>query len=292
LESWTYSQHLLLRLHRQFHDCNIDPSVKAFELARFGAGRFYSVLEHKANIQCMGKDPRSDITSIEKFEMQNVEFYYPARPDVKVLNGLNLSVTCGQKVAVVGESGSGKSTVMALLERFYDVSGGVVKVNGLDIREYNVNKLRRCIGYVGQEPVLFATSIRENIMQGAMSASNEDFSQACADANLGFVEGLPKKYDTFVGSGGSQFSGGQKQRIAIARALLKKANFLFLDEATSALDNTSEKMIQSTIDGISNKTAAGLGIVSIAHRLSTVRNSDIIYVMSRGVVMSKATMES
>ncbi|CAE7539788.1 ABCB1 [Symbiodinium natans] len=267
----------------------IGPAMKAAQTA---AGRFFQAVENKPNIQCREGDQRLDITSIDKFQFESVHFTYPARPEVKVLNGLSLTIQRGQKVAVVGESGSGKSTVMALLERFYDPDSGAVLVNGQNMTSFKISSLRRCIGYVGQEPVLFASSIRHNIMQGNPSASKEDFTKACEDAQLGFVDGLPNKYNTFVGSGGGQLSGGQKQRIAIARALLKKASFLFLDEATSALDNTSEKMIQATIDSISANTTEGLGIVSIAHRLSTVRNSDLIYVLSRGSLVEKGTHAS
>ncbi|CAL1142099.1 unnamed protein product [Cladocopium goreaui] len=266
---------------------NLDPSIKAMQAARMAAGRFFQAKENKPTIQCRGTDSRQELTSIEKFEFQSVSFFYPARPEVKILNGLSLTLQRGQKAAVVGESGSGKSTVMALLERFYDPSSGVVQVNGHDMKNFKTSSLRRCIGYVGQEPVLFASSIKHNIMQGFPNASKEDFQQACDDAQLGFVDSLPEKYNTFVGAGGGQLSGGQKQRIAIARALLKKASFLFLDEATSALDNNSEKMIQQTIDSISSKAENGLGIVSIAHRLSTVRNSDLIYVLSRGSLVEK-----
>lgn len=266
---------------------NLDPSIKAMQAARMAAGRFFQVKENKPAVQCRGTDNRQELQSIEKFEFQSVHFYYPARPEVKILNGLSLTLQRGQKSAVVGESGSGKSTVMALLERFYDPSSGVVQVNGHDMKNFKISSLRRCIGYVGQEPVLFASSIKHNIMQGFPNATKEDFTQACEDAQLGFVDNLPEKYNTFVGAGGGQLSGGQKQRIAIARALLKKASFLFLDEATSALDNTSEKMIQGTIDNISAKAEKGLGIVSIAHRLSTVRNSDLIYVLSRGSLVEK-----
>mmetsp|Transcript_30535 Transcript_30535/g.54595 ORF Transcript_30535/g.54595 Transcript_30535/m.54595 type:complete len:1272 (-) Transcript_30535:403-4218(-) len=268
---------------------NIDPSVKAFTAGRYAAGRFFSVLDRQTSIQCRGSDLRKEIQSIESMELRDVHFCYPARPGVKVLNGLSLVVKRGQKIAVVGESGSGKSTVMSLLERFYDADSGSVLVNGEDIRDFSVASLRSNIGYVGQEPVLFATSIRENIMQGCPNATQADFDQACNDAILTFVEALPLKYDTFVGSGGSQFSGGQKQRMAIARALLKKASLLFLDEATSALDNTSEKMIQATIEHIGTSSTTGLGIVSIAHRLSTVRGCDLIYVLSRGTLVEQGT---
>jgi len=271
---------------------NLDPSIKAMKAAQTAAGRFFQAVENKPDIQCRDQDTREGIDSIEQFDFESVHFTYPARPDVKVLNGLSLTIQRGQKVAVVGESGSGKSTVMALLERFYDPDSGAVKVNGQNMKSFKISALRRCIGYVGQEPVLFASSIRHNIMQGNPSASKEDFAKACADAQLGFVDNLPDKYNTFVGSGGGQLSGGQKQRIAIARALLKKASFLFLDEATSALDNTSEKMIQATIDSISANTTEGLGIVSIAHRLSTVKNSDLIYVLSRGTLVEKGNHTS
>eukprot|EP00439_Symbiodinium_sp_Y106_P024056 s2066_g2.t3 len=271
---------------------SLDPSLKAMRAAQAAAGRFYSILNNKSVIQCRLEDSRASIDSIENFEFNDVHFTYPARPDVKVINGLSLTIQRGQKVAFVGESGSGKSTVMALLERFYDPDAGFVSINGKDMRSFKVGALRRCIGYVGQEPVLFASSIRNNIMQGNPEASKEEFTKACMDAQLDYVENLPDQYNTFVGSGGGQLSGGQKQRIAIARALLKKASFLFLDEATSALDNASEKMIQATIDNISSNMTDGLGIVSIAHRLSTVRNADVIYVLSRGSLVERGTHTS
>ncbi|CAE7260932.1 ABCB1 [Symbiodinium pilosum] len=287
--------------------------------AQAAAGRFYSIVNNKPLIQRRLKakfhlllglqDEREGLDSIDKFEFDNVHFTYPARPDVKVrmgehgnglgkkllckvLNSLSFTIQRGQKVAFVGESGSGKSTVMALLERFYDPDAGTVLVNGQDMRTFKVSALRRCIGYVGQEPVLFASSIRNNIMQGNPEASKEEFAKACRDAQLDYVENLPEQYNTFVGAGGGQLSGGQKQRIAIARALLKKASFLFLDEATSALDNASEKMIQATIDSISSNMTEGLGIVSIAHRLSTVRNADLIYVLSRGSLVERGNHTS
>ncbi|CAK9090245.1 ATP-dependent translocase ABCB1 (ATP-binding cassette sub-family B member 1) (Multidrug resistance protein 1) (P-glycoprotein 1) (Phospholipid transporter ABCB1) (CD antigen CD243) [Durusdinium trenchii] len=272
----------------------IDPSIKAFQAAQMAAGRFFQVHDAKPAIQRRDEDERQELSSIENFAFDQVHFHYPARPSVKILNGVSLTIQRGQKVAFVGESGSGKSTIMALLERFYDPSSGMVSVDGQDMRKFKISSLRRCIGYVGQEPVLFSQSIRANIMQGNPEASKEQFQQACADAQLGFVENLPEKYNTFVGAGGGQLSGGQKQRIALARALLKEASFLFLDEATSALDNTSEKMIQQTIDSISSKGEGTrrLGIVSIAHRLSTIRNSDLIYVLSRGEVVEQGNHES
>ena len=157
---------------------NLDPSVKAMLAARAAVGRFLQVKNNKPEVQCRENDVRKDLEAIETLDLEDVHFSYPARPSVKILNGLSLSIRKGQKVAVVGESGSGKSTVMALLERFYDPEAGRVLVNGSDMKSFKVSALRRCIGYVGQEPVLFASSIRHNIMQGCPTASKEDFAKA------------------------------------------------------------------------------------------------------------------
>jgi ATP-binding cassette subfamily B (MDR/TAP) protein 1 len=264
---------------------NIEPGVNAFGAARVCVARFFVSRDNPPIIQRRKIDERKTLTEIEKFDLKDVHFAYPKTPDIKVLNGLTLSIKKGQKVAFVGESGSGKSTVMALLERFYDPTSGQVLINGEDVKNFSVSSLRSAVGYVGQEPVLFATSIRENIMQGAPGAGNDVLQKAVSDAQLGFLDDLPDKMDTYVGSGGLQLSGGQKQRIAIARALVKQAKVLFLDEATSALDNVSEKMIQETIDKLSKSSdAQSMTIVAIAHRLSTVRGSDCIFVLSKGVL--------
>lgn len=271
---------------------NVQPGIKAWSEARIAGGRFFGIMRAPTTIQCKSKDDRKEITHISTMALVDVHFNYPARPEVAVLKGLSLTINQGQKVAVVGESGSGKSTVISLLERFYDPLQGAVHVNGEDARNFSVISLRRNIGYVGQEPVLFATSVRVNIMQGNPAATEDDFKKACKEAQLDFIEALPEKYDTFVGSGGSQFSGGQKQRIAIARALVKKTSFLLLDEATSALDNRSEKMIQRTIDNIGQAFEGKLAIVSIAHRLTTVRNCDVIYVLSRGTLVESGNHDT
>eukprot|EP00928_Gymnodinium_smaydae_P033185 TRINITY_DN23836_c0_g1_i1.p1 TRINITY_DN23836_c0_g1~~TRINITY_DN23836_c0_g1_i1.p1 ORF type:complete len:1336 (+),score=227.56 TRINITY_DN23836_c0_g1_i1:98-4009(+) len=262
----------------------IGPGFGGLYGARFAMARFFHMISNDSEIEKRQLDNRENISAIETMELQNVHFVYPARPTIKVLNGLSLSIGKGQKVAIVGESGSGKSTVMALLERFYDPTDGCVLVNGKDLKMFSVRSFRRCIGYVGQEPVLFATDVRSNIMQGCPEASDDDFKRAASVAQLDFIKRLPDAFETYVGSGGSQFSGGQKQRIAIARALVKKPSLLFLDEATSALDSNSEKMMQDTIDSIGSNTELGITIVAIAHRLSTVKNSDIIYVLRDGVV--------
>eukprot|EP00439_Symbiodinium_sp_Y106_P019704 s1995_g2.t1 len=230
----------------------IDPSVKAMGSAQMAAYRFFKVHDNKPAIQRRDADERKEVSSIETFAFEQVHFSYPARPSVTVLGGVTLTINRGQKVAFVGESGSGKSTIMALLERFYDPSSGVVYVNGWDMRTFKIldggicvvfliGALRKCIGYVGQEPVLFSQSIRANIMQGNPEATKEQFQQACADAQLTFVDTLPEKYNT--------------------------------------------------IDNISSTTRS-LGIVSIAHRLSTIRNSDLIYVLSRGQVVEQGNHQS
>lgn len=264
----------------------LEPATKAINEAQVAAARFYDVYRNETKIQRRGIDKREELKVFESFQFRDVVFAYPARPEIKVLKGLNMQFMKGQKVAFVGESGSGKSTVMSLLERFYDPLEGVVLVNNKDLREFTPSSLRALIGYVGQEPVLFATSVRNNIMQGWPQATEADLEEATKIANMGFINDLPDKLDTFVGSGGSQFSGGQKQRIAIARAMLRKPKILFLDEATSALDNKSEKMIQETIDKIGNTGIGGeaLTTVAIAHRLSTIKNCDMIFALKDGMV--------
>lgn len=268
----------------------IPPAVTAISQAKLSNSRVFWILRTDSVIQLRTeKENRKQLDTIEKIELKGVVFEYPAQPGITVLKGLNLEINRGQKVAVVGESGSGKSTVMALITRFYDPKEGQVLVNGENLCDFSVRSFRQQIGYVGQEPVLFATTMKKNIMQGWPEATDQDFKVAVNDAQVAtFVKDLPDGYDTFVGSGGSQFSGGQKQRIAIARALLKRPSVLYLDEATSALDSTSERMIQETIDQI-GQGAKGMTMVSIAHRLSTVRNSDVIYVLQGGRMAEKGS---
>jgi ABC-type multidrug transport system fused ATPase/permease subunit len=234
-----------------------------------------------------GTPPPSQVTSIT---INNVSFTYPSRPEVAVLKNVSLKISERQKVAFVGSSGSGKSTLIALLERFYDPDEGEIVLNdSIDIRSLNVNSLRSIFGYVGQEPILFATTIRENLRYGAPpgTVSDKDMKDACRRANvLEFIDSLPDGLDTYVGpGGGTQISGGQKQRIAIARALLRNPQVLLLDEATSALDNESEKLVQETIDQLAANSS--LMTISIAHRLSTIRNSDKIFVFAKGELVEE-----
>lgn len=223
-------------------------------------------------------------------EFENVNFKYPLRPAVTVLDNFSLQIEAGSKVAFVGPSGAGKSSVLALLLRFYDPVVGKVLIDGKDLREYNLRWLRTQIGLVQQEPLLFNCSIRENICYGNNGAFESEIVEVAREANIHeFVSNLPNGYNTVVGEKGCQLSGGQKQRIAIARTLLKKPAILLLDEATSALDAESERTIVNAIKAMNLREETGLRSritqITVAHRLSTVRNSDTIIVMEKGKIV-------
>ncbi|CAM9848385.1 unnamed protein product, partial [Heterosigma akashiwo] len=186
-------------------------------------------------------------------------------------------------VALVGPSGEGKSTLIALVLRFYDPLEGAICLDGLDIRGLNLKWYRSKIGYVGQEPVLFAGTVRTNVRSGRPGATDAEVQQAAEAANAhGFIQAFPQGYETGVGEAGVQLSGGQKQRIAIARALIKAPKILLLDEATSALDNESERVVQEALDRI--QAASAFTTLVVAHRLTTVQNCDRIAVISGGQV--------
>uniref|UniRef100_A0A673T771 P-type phospholipid transporter n=1 Tax=Suricata suricatta TaxID=37032 RepID=A0A673T771_SURSU len=217
-----------------------------------------------------------------------VAFNYPTRPDIPVLRGLSLEVKKGQTLALVGSSGCGKSTVVQLLERFYDPLAGTVLLDGQEAKRLNIQWLRAHVGIVSQEPVLFDCSIAENIAYGdnGRVVSRDEIVNAAKAANIHpFIETLPHKYETRVGDKGTQLSGGQKQRIAIARALIRQPQILLLDEATSALDTESEKVVQEALD----KAREGRTCIVIAHRLSTIQNADLIVVFQNGKVKEHGT---
>ncbi|CAL9082075.1 unnamed protein product [Musa acuminata var. zebrina] len=219
-------------------------------------------------------------------DIRGVDFAYPARPDVVIFKGFSLSIEAGKSTALVGQSGSGKSTVIGLIERFYDPLKGSVKIDRRDIKSYNLRSLRRHIGMVGQEPTLFAGTIRENIAYGTEGASTAEIEAAARAANAhDFISCLKDGYDTYCGDRGVQLSGGQKQRIAIARAIMKNPAILLLDEATSALDSQSEKVVQEALERLMAERTS----VVVAHRLSTIRNCDLIAVLDKGVVVEKGT---
>lgn len=210
-------------------------------------------------------------------EFSDVSFAYPTRPDNQIFRNMNFSIPSGSNVCIVGPSGGGKSTVTSLLLRFYDLDGGSIRINGVDIATMNAKSLRRHIGVVAQEPVLFSGTIAENIAYSNPQADRAAIVQAASRANCTFIAKLQKGLDTEVGSRGTQLSGGQKQRIAIARALLKNPDILILDEATSALDAESEVAVNAALAQL---MSGNMTTISIAHRLSTIKRSDIIIVLN------------
>uniref|UniRef100_F6GVP6 Multidrug resistance protein n=1 Tax=Vitis vinifera TaxID=29760 RepID=F6GVP6_VITVI len=221
-----------------------------------------------------------------EIEFKEVEFSYPSRPTTKILQGFNLKVKAGKTVGLVGGSGSGKSTIISLLERFYDPVKGNILLDGHKIKRLQLKWLRSQIGLVNQEPVLFATSIKENILFGKEGAPLELVVRAAKAANAhGFISKLPQGYETQVGQFGIQLSGGQKQRIAIARALIRDPRILLLDEATSALDAESERIVQEALD----QASLGRTTIMIAHRLSTIHKADIIVVLQSGRVVESGS---
>uniref|UniRef100_A0A8C5KCQ2 Mitochondrial potassium channel ATP-binding subunit n=1 Tax=Jaculus jaculus TaxID=51337 RepID=A0A8C5KCQ2_JACJA len=220
---------------------------------------------------------------------KNVHFSYPCRPGFEVLKDFTLTLPPGKMVALVGQSGGGKTTVASLLERFYDPTAGVVTLDGHDLRTLNPSWLRsQVVGFISQEPVLFGTTIMENIRFGKLDASDEEVYAAAREAGAHeFIDSFPEGYSTVVGERGVTLSGGQKQRLAIARALIKQPTVLILDEATSALDAESEHVVQEALD----RASAGRTVLVIAHRLSTVRAAHRIIVMANGQVYEVGTHE-
>uniref|UniRef100_A0A669QSI8 ATP binding cassette subfamily B member 4 n=1 Tax=Phasianus colchicus TaxID=9054 RepID=A0A669QSI8_PHACC len=262
------------------------PSMEAFANARGAAYAIFSIIDNEPQIDSSSNAGYKPDNIKGNLEFQNVYFSYPARPDIKILKGLNLKIKCGQTVALVGSSGCGKSTTVQLIQRFYDPKEGTITIDGQDLKSLNVRYLREIIGVVNQEPVLFATTIAENIRYGREDVTMEEIEKATKEANAyDFIMKLPKKFETVVGERGAQMSGGQKQRIAIARALVRNPKILLLDEATSALDTESESVVQAALD----KIRKGRTILVIAHRLSTVRNADLIAAFENGVITEQGT---
>ena len=227
---------------------------------------------------------RPDCIKFENFlnniNFENVDFKYKDNPE-KILKNINLTVKKGETVAFVGNSGGGKSTLVNLIPRFFDVSNGSIKIDGIDIRNYDIKSLRKAIGIVPQETFLFAGTILSNIRYGRQNATREEIAEAAMQANAHeFIESLPDGYDTEIGERGVKLSGGQKQRIAIARAILENPQILILDEATSALDNESEKLVQDALE----KLMKGKTTFVIAHRLTTIENSNKIVVIQKGEI--------
>jgi len=278
----------------------IAPPLAAFTSAKAAIYPMMEIINRKPLIDGFadtGEKP--EVKPKGLITLDNVVFSYPTRPDIAVCNGYNLTINPGETVALVGRSGCGKSTVMNLLLRFYDPSSGSICLDSKEISKLNVRWLRNQIGYVGQEPILFAGTIAENIAYGLGDAERADINAkemreqiilAAKQANAhDFIMSFENQYETLVGSNGVSLSGGQKQRVAIARALVKKPSILLLDEATSALDAVSEKIVQESIDKLS-LTKAQTTII-IAHRLSTIRNADKIATISDGKIVEIGSHE-
>uniref|UniRef100_A0A671YCF6 Bile salt export pump n=1 Tax=Sparus aurata TaxID=8175 RepID=A0A671YCF6_SPAAU len=260
------------------------PCLEAFAAGRGAATIIFETIEREPEIDCLSEAGYKLDRVKGDIEFHNVTFHYPSRPEVKILDQLSVAVKSGETTAFVGPSGAGKSTAIQLIQRFYDPKEGMVTLDGHDIRGLHIQWLRSLIGIVEQEPVLFATTIAENIRYGRPGVSMEDIITAAKEANAyNFILDLPQKFDTLVGEGGGQMSGGQKQRIAIARALVRNPRILLLDMATSALDNESEAVVQEALD----KVRMGRTTISIAHRLSTIKNADVIVGFEHGRAVEK-----
>ncbi|KAL0442576.1 UNVERIFIED_CONTAM: ABC transporter B family member 9 [Sesamum latifolium] len=262
------------------------PSLNAFAAGQAAAYKMFETIKRAPKIDA------ADTSGIEledmkgEIELRDVYFRYPARPEVQIFAGFSIYVPCGKTAALVGQSGSGKSTVISLVERFYDPDCGEVLIDGVNLKDLRLRWIRGKIGLVSQEPILFATTLKENILYGKEDATDEEIRRAIQLANAAtFINKLPQGLDTMVGEHGTQLSGGQKQRIAIARAILKDPKVLLLDEATSALDTESERIVQAALDNVmTNRTT-----VIVAHRLTTIRNADIIAVVHAGKLVEQGT---
>ncbi|RYP09620.1 hypothetical protein DL764_001162 [Monosporascus ibericus] len=273
----------------------IAPQIITITKAAAAADELFRVVDMKSAIDPLSSAGLTPEKCVGEIEVKALEFSYPSRPGAKVLDGLSLSVPAGKTTALVGASGSGKSTIVGLLERWYDPAAGMILFDGLDIQKLNISWLRTQIRLVQQEPVLFSGTVFENVAFGLVGTQYAGASyerkialvkEACENAYAHeFIEKLPKKYDTRIGERARMLSGGQKQRIAIARSIISRPSVLLLDEATSALDTKAEKIVQSALDNIS----VGRTTITIAHKLSTVQKADNIAVMSAGRIIEQGT---
>ncbi|RYP18367.1 hypothetical protein DL765_003979 [Monosporascus sp. GIB2] len=274
---------------------NVAPNIQAFGTALAAAAKIFNTIDRQSPL-----DPTVDTgDKLEKVEgnirLENIKHIYPSRPEVVVMNNVTLDIPAGKTTALVGASGSGKSTIVGLVERFYDPVAGKVYLDGRDISTLNLRWLRQQMSLVSQEPTLFGTTIFNNIRHGLIGTQFENASEekqkelvieAAKKANAhDFVSALPEGYETNVGQRGFLLSGGQKQRIAIARAIVSDPKILLLDEATSALDTKSEGVVQAALE----VAAAGRTTITIAHRLSTIRDAHNIVVMSEGTIVEQGT---
>lgn len=273
----------------------IAPHIQAFTYAKAAGKKIFETIDRVPSIDVYSKEGRVLESVNGDIKLRHVQFVYPSRPEQTVLYDMNLTVPAGKVTALVGASGSGKSTIVGLVERFYDPIGGEITIDDIPIKDINITSLRSHISLVSQEPNLFATTVFENVAHGLIGTRHENASievkremviAACQQANAaGFIETLPQGYDTSVGEKGMLLSGGQKQRVAIARAIISDPRILILDEATAALDTKSEGVVQDALDKASHNRTT----IVIAHRLSTIKNAANIVVMTKGRIVEQGT---
>jgi len=248
------------------------------------AGRLAELLQELPEIRAPANPVPLPEPGQGRLAFDNVTFRYPTRPEVKALDSFSLSLQPGEMVAVVGPSGAGKSTLFQLAQRFYDPESGIVRMDGVDLRDADPASVRARIAMVPQDTVIFAASARDNLRYGRWEAGDAELWAAAEAANAAeFLRALPEGLDTFLGENGARLSGGQRQRLAIARAVLRDAPLLLLDEATSALDAESEQLVQRALE----RLMEGRTTIVIAHRLATVRAADRIIVMDQGRIVEQ-----
>jgi ABC-type multidrug transport system fused ATPase/permease subunit len=248
--------------------------------------RIRNILSLDTELELSSESNDKSLSLDGDIKFENINFTYPARPDIEVLKNLNIHIKKGQKVALVGPSGAGKSTIFQLLLRFYPIVNGTIKVDNQAINNYDIRSYRSAIALVPQEVILFSGTIRENIKYADQNATDEMIIHAAKQSNaMEFIDSFPEGLDTIIGERGVKLSGGQRQRLAIARAILKDPAILLLDEATSALDSQSEKVVQDALDNL----MIGRTSIIIAHRLSTIVDVDNIYVLQNGEIKEEGT---
>ena len=251
-----------------------------------GIEKFYTIMTTEPKIVNNDGIVKEEFNG--EVEFKNVSFSYTKDEDKFVLNNLDLLIKPGKKIAIVGETGVGKTTISKLIPRFYDVDSGEILVDGINVKDYNLNSLRDAIGHVEQDVFIFYGSIKDNILYGKPDASMDEVIEAAKKARIhDFIMTLDNGYETITGERGIKLSGGQKQRIAIARLFLKSPKILILDEATSSLDNITEQLIQASFDELAQDKTT----IVIAHRLSTIKNSDEIIVISKNGILERGTHE-
>lgn len=258
--------------------------TEQFQKGMTGIERFAEIIAIESDIK--DKEDALEIKNVRgEISFKNVDFSY-GKGEGKVLNNFSVDITPGEKLAIVGPSGAGKTTICNLIPRFYDVDAGSVTVDGIDVRDIKIKSLRENIGIVQQDVYLFSGTVKDNIGYGKSTASDREIIEAAKLAGAyEFIKSLPNGFDTYVGERGVKLSGGQKQRISIARVFLKNPPILILDEATSALDNKSEIVVQDSIE----KLSKGRTTITIAHRLTTVQNADLILVMTRDGIVERGS---